>query len=135
MSMKKKAARSYSPKHLGRRSPQPIEKVDLIPWSGGDIEISLECDEFSSLCPVTGQPDFGSLNIRYRPRRHLVESKSLKLYLWHFRNEGVFNEELVARVADDLSRQIRPQWLEVEGKFNSRGGIAISARVERGRRG
>ena len=115
----------------------PIDKLETFDnkYPSRDYTVTIVNPEFTSVCPKTGQPDFGSLNIRYRPRRHLVESKSLKLYLWHFRNEGVFNEELVARVADDLSRQIRPQWLEVEGKFNSRGGIAISARVERGRRG
>ena len=87
--------------------------------------------EFTSLCPVTGQPDFATLSISYEPRRHLVESKSLKLYLWQFRDQGVFNEVLVDRIANDLYRQLRPKWLEVAGHFHSRGGIRISARARR----
>ncbi len=82
-------------KHLGKPSYQPIDRVDLIPWSGESVVIRLECSEFTSICPVTKQPDFGSLVIEYVPQSHLVETKSLKLYLWKYRSEPGFNEVLV----------------------------------------
>ncbi|MDD5707496.1 MAG: preQ(1) synthase [Kiritimatiellae bacterium] len=94
--------------------------------------VELQCDEFTSLCPVTGQPDYGALTIRYAPRRWLVESKSLKLYLWQYRERGIFSEELVASIADDLAAQLDPLWIEVRGHFKSRGGIAIAATARRG---
>ena len=98
---------AYRPVHLGRRSRGPCARIDRIPWRGGEAVVELACDEFTSLCPVTGQPDFGSLVIRYAPGQWLVESKSLKLYLWQYRERGIFNEELVAAIADDLAAQLR----------------------------
>lgn len=125
------AAGAFRPAHLGKQSSQPCATVDRIPWRGSDIVISLDCSEFTSLCPVTGQPDFGDLLIRYAPGKHLVETKSLKLYLWQFRDRGAFNEELVAAIADDLFAQLRPQWLEVTGRFHPRGGISVTATARR----
>jgi 7-cyano-7-deazaguanine reductase len=122
---------AFRPAHLGRRSRGPVEQVDRIPWKNGDIVVELVCDEFTSLCPVTEQPDFGTITVRYAPDSWLIESKSLKLYLWRFREMGVFNEPLVAVIADDLLRQIAPKWIEVEGHFHSRGGIAIHVRARR----
>jgi 7-cyano-7-deazaguanine reductase len=122
---------AYRPAHLGRRSRGPCGRIDRIPWSGGEVVIELSCDEFTSLCPVTGQPDFGALTIRYAPGQWLVESKSLKLYLWQYRERGIFNEELVAAMADDLAAQLKPVWLEVCGRFKSRGGIAIAVTARR----
>jgi 7-cyano-7-deazaguanine reductase len=87
--------------------------------------VSLHCDEFTSLCPVTGQPDYGSLRIDYVPADRCVESKSLKLYLMRYRNEGTFHEDCVNKVADDLSAALSPRLLRVYGDFNARGGIAI----------
>lgn len=121
----------YRPAYLGKRSRGPVKQVDRIPWAGGTIVVELVCDEFTSLCPVTEQPDFGTLTVRYAPARWLVESKSLKLYFWQFRERGVFNEELVASIADDLFAQLQPEWLEVAGNFHSRGGIAIHATARR----
>jgi 7-cyano-7-deazaguanine reductase len=121
----------YTPKHLGIRSRGPIDQVDRIPWHGSRVTVTLECEEFTSLCPVTGQPDFGAVTIRYEPNRYLVESKSLKLYLMRYRDQGVFNEVLVDQMAADLYRQLKPRWLEVCGCFNSRGGIAISVTARR----
>jgi 7-cyano-7-deazaguanine reductase len=118
--------------HLGKPSNQPTDKVDLIEWSGQPITVRLECSEFTSLCPVTGQPDFGQLLIEYVPQRCLVETKSLKLYLWKYRNEPGFNESLVDKIATDLYQQIQPLWLRVVGQFNPRGGIRVSATAERG---
>ena len=131
MPAKPVAQGSYKPRYLGKRAPQPVSAVDLIPWQGAETVITLDCDEFSSLCPVTGQPDYATLTISYEPLQHLVESKSLKLYLWQFRELGIFNEVLVERIAADLFRQLQPKWLEVEGHFHSRGGIRISARSRR----
>jgi len=88
--------------------------------------VTFDCPEFTSLCPITGQPDFGHLTIRYIPRRLCLESKSLKLYLFAFRNEGAFHEEVVNRILDDVVRAIRPARAEVTGVFRPRGGIAIT---------
>ena len=122
---------TYRPRHLGQPSRRPVDRVDLVPWTGPSITVTLRCQELTSLCPVTAQPDFGQVTITYVPTRHIVETKSLKLYLWRFRNEGIFNEALIAKIADDLFKQVRPEWIEVEGQFASRGGISISAKVRR----
>jgi 7-cyano-7-deazaguanine reductase len=90
------------------------------PWVVG-----LECTEFTSLCPMTGQPDFGRIRIQYIPDRLCVESKSLKLYLGAYRNHGSFHEDCVNRIASDLQARIAPRYLRVLGDFNARGGIAI----------
>jgi len=87
--------------------------------------VGLECSEFTSLCPITGQPDFGTILIHYVPDRLCVESKSLKLYLFAYRNHGAFHEDCVNRIADDLVARIAPKYLRVFGDFNVRGGIAI----------
>lgn len=124
----------YEPAHLGRRSADPIEEVDLIPWKGEAIVVTLVCDEFTSLCPVTGQPDFGMIEISYMPNESLIESKSLKLYLLKFRNRGSFSETLVDLIAAELWRQAAPKWIRVAGSFNSRGGIGIEVEATRGER-
>jgi 7-cyano-7-deazaguanine reductase len=85
----------------------------------------LDCLEFTALCPVTGQPDFGRIQIHYVPDRLCVESKSLKLYLGAYRNHGSFHEDCVNRIADDLVTKLDPWYLRVFGDFNVRGGIAI----------
>lgn len=92
---------------------------------GGDTMVSLRCPEFTTLCPITGQPDFGELRIRYVPAKWLVESKSLKLYLFSFRNHGDFHEDVCNVVARDLRALLSPKYLEVAGLFRPRGGIAI----------
>ncbi len=88
-----------------------------------DYEIGFDCPEFTCLCPRTGQPDFATVRIRYVPDRLCVELKSLKLYLWSFRNEGHFHEAVTNRILDDLVRAIRPRRMTVVGDFNVRGGI------------
>ena len=90
------------------------------PWVVG-----LDCQEFTSLCPMTGQPDFGRIHIHYVPGSQCVESKSLKLYLGAYRNHGAFHEDCVNRIADDLVAAMAPRWLRVFGDFSVRGGIAI----------
>lgn len=90
-----------------------------------DNLVTLDCPEFTSLCPKTGQPDFGRILIQYIPDETIVESKSLKLYLFSFREHGDFHEDCVCIIRDDLVRLLRPRYLEVVGLFNPRGGIAI----------
>jgi 7-cyano-7-deazaguanine reductase len=95
------------------------------PYPTSEWVVALLCDEFTTLCPVTGQPDYGRLRVEYVPARLCVESKSLKLYLMRYRNEGTFHEACVNRVADDLSTSLSPRFLRVYGDFKPRGGIAI----------
>jgi 7-cyano-7-deazaguanine reductase len=121
-----------TPKHLGRQSSRPIEELDTIAWDQGPITVTLDATEFTSHCPVTGQPDFGQLLIEYVPNRHLVETKSFKLFLWQFRDLKAFNEAIVARIHRDFWEQVRPVYLRVTGTFNRRGGIGVSATVEKG---
>lgn len=90
-----------------------------------DYIVRLDCPEFTSLCPVTGQPDFGHIIINYIPRRRMVESKSLKLYLFSFRNRGDFHEDCCNIIMKDLIKLMDPKYIEVIGLFNPRGGIAI----------
>ncbi|MBQ9260003.1 MAG: NADPH-dependent 7-cyano-7-deazaguanine reductase QueF [Neisseriaceae bacterium] len=90
-----------------------------------DYMVTLNCPEFTSLCPKTGQPDFATISIRYIPDEYLVESKSLKLYLFSFRNHGDFHEDCINIIMKDLVQLLNPKYLEVEGIFTPRGGIAI----------
>ena len=87
--------------------------------------VTFHCPEFTSLCPKTGQPDFGTIIINYIPRVEMVESKSLKLYLFSFRNHGDFHEECVNIIMKDLVRLLDPRYIEVIGEFMPRGGISI----------
>lgn len=91
-----------------------------------NYEIVIECPEFTSVCPKTGQPDFGKITIRYTPDRLCIELKSLKLYLWSYRNEGVFYEKVVNLILDDLVVACQPRKMEVKGEFNVRGGIGTT---------
>ena len=101
-----------------------------------DYEIAFDCPEFTCLCPLTGQPDFAHLRIRYVPDKKCVELKSLKLYLWSFRDEGAFHEAVTNRVCDDLLKLLSPRMIEVSGDFNVRGGIGtkVTARHDKPRR-
>lgn len=88
-----------------------------------DYEINMECPEFTCVCPRTGQPDFATIRIRYIPAELCIELKSLKLYLWSFRREGAFHEDVINRILDDLVQACRPRMMTVVGDFNVRGGI------------
>ena len=92
---------------------------------GRNYLVTLTSDEFTCLCPITHQPDYATIKIRYVPDKKLVESKSLKLYLTSFRNHGTFHEDVVNTIADDLIKLLEPRYLEVEGLFKVRGGISI----------
>ena len=88
-----------------------------------EYEIRFECPEFTCVCPKTGQPDFATIRISYSPAGTCVALKSLKLYLWSYRNEGAFHEEVTNRILDDLVAATKPRWMVVEGDFMVRGGI------------
>ena len=101
-------------------------------YPGRDYEILFDCPEFTSLCPVTGQPDFGHIRIRYVADKQCIESKSLKLYLYSFRNHHTFHEEAVNRILTDLVTACKPRWMEVNGEFRPRGGIALTITATEG---
>ena len=92
---------------------------------GNEYLVTFNCPEFTSLCPITGQPDFASIIINYIPRERMVESKSLKLYLFSFRNHGDFHEDCVNVIMKDLVKLMDPRYIEVIGLFTPRGGISI----------
>lgn len=96
--------------------------------------ITMEATEFTSICPMTGQPDFGTVQIEYVPGAKCIESRSLKFYLWSFRDEGAFCESLAARIADDIVEAVDPTFLRVSVRQNVRGGIALVAEATRERR-
>jgi len=93
------------------------------PRPGREYTISFECPEFTCLCPMTGQPDFATMRITYTPAELCVELKSLKLYLWSFRDEGHFHEDVTNRILDDLVALLSPKRMKVAGDFMVRGGI------------
>lgn len=102
------------------KTPRPANKKAN---AGGSLTVEIETPEFTSLCPLTHQPDFATIVIKYSPDEYCVESKSLKLYFLGFRNHGEFHESCVTRIGNDLVELLNPQWLEVKGKFTPRGGI------------
>lgn len=100
-----------------------------------DYWVKFNCPEFTTLCPITGQPDFGTIYISYVPDENMVESKSLKLYLFSFRNNGDFHEDVVNIIMKDLIKLMNPKYIEVWGKFLPRGGISIDPYTNYGRKG
>ncbi len=104
---------------------RPSRKLETFanPYPGRDYVIRHVCPEYTALCPVTGQPDFGTIMVRYVPDRLCVELKSFKLYLWSFRDEGHFFEQVTNQILDDLVKAVRPRRMTVTGRFNVRGGI------------
>ena len=112
-------------------SPAVLEAFPNV-HPGRDYWVTFTCPEFTTLCPKTGQPDFATLTIRYIPAKTLVESKSLKLYLFGFRNHGDFHEDVVNTIYNDLVKLLKPKYMEVIGKFTPRGGISIDPFVNGG---
>lgn len=106
-------------------APHVLERIAYQRPVKGKVSVVLECPEFTSLCPKTAQPDFANVTIEYEPTEWLVESKSLKLYLFSFRNHGEFHEECIKTIAQDLFALLAPKWVEVHGDFYPRGGIKI----------
>lgn len=117
---------------LGEKTAEPSKTLETFPnhHPERDYVVALKTSEFTCVCPATGQPDFASLTIRYIPDQRILESKSLKLYLWSFRNEGVFHEHVTNVILDDLVEALDPRWCEVVAEFTVRGGIAITVQVE-----
>ena len=99
-------------------------------FPGRDYVIEHHADEFTSVCPKTGQPDFGKLTITYIAKKKCVELKSLKYYLQSYRNEGIFYENVVNRILEDLVSVLKPKWMEVKGEFTVRGGIYSVVKAE-----
>jgi len=104
---------------------QPSKQLDTFanPAPDRDYEIAFDCPEFTCLCPLTGQPDFAHFHISYVPARTCVELKSLKLYLWSYRDQGAFHEAVTNRILEDLVAAMAPRFLRITGEFNVRGGI------------
>lgn len=100
-----------------------------------DYFVKFNIPEFTSLCPITGQPDFATIYISYVPDQLMVESKSLKLYLFSYRNHGDFHEDCINKIVDDLIELMNPKYIEVWGKFTPRGGISIDPYVNYGKKG
>ena len=117
-------------KYLGVRSTQPIDELDTFPAPTGLGRVTMTSDELTALCPVTGQPDFYVVTIEYEPGPLCIESKSLKLYLWHFRDRRVFCEQLAVDIRDKVVATIQPKTCTIKLVQKARGGITIEALSE-----
>lgn len=113
-------------KYLGKPTTGPIDELDTFPAPGVN-RVVMTSDEVTSLCPVTGQPDYYTITIDYTPNKLCIESKSLKLYLWHFRERHIFAETLAVEIKDKVVETIAPQTCTVTALQKSRGGITIEA--------
>lgn len=123
--------------HPGEKqmTTKPTRELETFPNPKPDRDyvIEFECPEFTCLCPRTGQPDFATLRVRYVPDGECVELKSLKLYLWSFRNEGAFHEAVVNKILDDLAAVCKPRFMEIVGDFYVRGGIRTTVTASVGK--
>jgi 7-cyano-7-deazaguanine reductase len=109
------------------RGPISAERLDVVPWDHGNTDALIEftTNELTATCPITGQPDFYELKLSYRPEGSLIESKALKLYLWGFREQGIFAEDLAATLLEDLVGACDPQEMTVDLTQQTRGGLQI----------
>jgi 7-cyano-7-deazaguanine reductase len=130
--MARKKVAPTMPTIAKRVSTRPSKRMETFPnpSPGRDYEIVITYPEFTCLCPMTGQPDFAAIEIAYIPDAVCVELKSLRNYLWSFRSEGVFHEAVTNAIADELIALMQPRWLQVEAKFQARGGLTTAVRVE-----
>ena len=121
---------------LGQKVTGPVRQLETFPnrHPGRPYTVTLTTEEFTCLCPITGQPDFARITIRYIPDQKILESKSLKLYLWSYRDQGAFHEDVTNRILNDFVAAARPRWAEVVGDFNVRGGIKTEVRAVYGKR-
>src|SRR5689334_3515593 len=124
-----------SKKRVPKKRPSKQLETFVNPTPNRDYRIHMEIPEFTCLCPKTGQPDFATLVLDYVPDRKCVELKSLKLYVWSYRDEGAFHEAVTNRILDDLARATKPRWMRLEARFNVRGGIATSVFAEHRKKG
>lgn len=111
---------------------RPLKRLQTFvnPSPRRDYRICIEIPEFTCLCPITGQPDFATLSLEYIPDRRCVELKSLKLYVWSFRDQGAFHEAVTNRILEDLVKATQPRFMRLTAKFNVRGGIYTSVVAE-----
>jgi len=129
--MRKSSTRAPAFKHLGQPTRVPeapdVKILDRVPNPHADSSyiVRFAAPEFTSICPMTGQPDFAHLVLDYAPKSWLIESKSLKLYLWSFRNHGAFHEDCTVRIGKDLATLLEPRWLRIGGYWYPRGGMPI----------
>jgi len=132
----------------GKKKENDFEGLTLLGQSGGNVKpsrkletfpnrnpernyvVTLQTEEFTCVCPMTGQPDYARLKIQYIPENRIVESKSLKLYLWSYRDEGTFHEHVTNRILDDLVAALSPRWCKITADFSVRGGISITVEAE-----
>ncbi len=116
----------YTPEHAAAGLNFKFPEIETWPNQFSGYEILVDDPEFTSVCPKTGLPDFGMLNIRYMPDKHCLELKSLKEYLQCYRNLGIFQENVVNQVLEDVVKWAKPVWAEVRGEFRPRGGISTT---------
>lgn len=116
---------------LGKQARAPSKALESFAKPAGVTRVIMESDEVTSLCPVTGQPDWDTVIIEYAPRSLCIESKSLKLYLWSFREEGIFCEALADRIAADIFAACQPGWCRVTVTQKPRGGVRITSVAEK----
>lgn len=117
------------PKFLGKQHTTSItaEELEIIPTPAPGMVVTLDCSEFTSHCPVTSQPDFARVEITYEAEASIVETKSVKLWLWSFRDVRAFNERIVSDLAEGFFLAVKPRWVTVKATFNARGGISVTA--------
>ena len=126
-----KSETGYTEDHARKGLTESLPELQCFPnqFADSDYMIEIEIPEYSSVCPKTGLPDSGCLKIEYIPDRHCLELKSLKFYILAYRNLGIFYENAVNRILEDLVKAVQPRWMKIRGEFNPRGGIYT--RVER----
>lgn len=112
---------------LRTKITEPVDNLETFPAPKNITTVKFYTDELTSLCPITGQPDFGKLTIEYEPNSLCLESKSLKLYLWTFREEGHFCEALASEIAEKIFKTLQPKWVKVINEQSKRGGIETTA--------
>ena len=117
--------------YLGKTSTLPSKQLDTFPTPQNITHVRFESNELTSFCPVTGQPDFSNVIIEFSPDKLCLESKSLKLYLWSFREEAIFAEGLANAFANDIFNAIEPFWLKISIAQNIRGGLQLTAIAEK----
>ena len=110
-------------RQLKNKTTNPQKNLEVFTCPENIIKIAFASNELTSLCPITGQPDFNQVEIEYAPKEHCLETKSLKLYLWHFRDKGMFAEMLAAAIAQDIYTAVQPQYCQVVIRQQTRGGI------------
>lgn len=123
-------AKLYTDKHAAAGIKERLPKIECWPNQFKDYEITISIPEYTSICPRTGLPDFGTITIRYVPNKLCVELKSLKYYILGYRNLGIFYENAVNRILKDVVRACKPKWCIVSGEFNIRGGMKTTVEAK-----